>query len=325
MTSSSRADKVILTYDNRYNTDGAGAQLQRIYGTYAISKLVGASYLHSPLRRVDYQGFSALERNVTDPGYHRRFNDLFQIPSDVVSGGDFHQVELPNIYMETPDQFVEMFDSGATNGKPILALLQVPYGIADQFPDCYEVCKEISPFASSARAGCAVRVAIHVRRGELLVVESQRMLPNTYYVSVARDVMRALEALGIEYQLELHTEVAAGEFVVQPGYPGIPERVAQTVITPDMCRLDEFDVLPNLVRFLNDTAIDCLRKLATADILIMSRSSFSYVAAILNRTGIMLYHPFWHSPLSSWLPVEPHGQFDRSRFGQALVTSHGVA
>src|SRR5262245_7901810 len=201
------ADRLILTYDNRHNTDGAGAQLQRIYGTYAISKLVGASYLHSPLRRVDNQGFSALERNVTDPGYHRQFNDLFQIPSDVVSGGDVHPVELPNISMETPDQLAEMFDSGATNGKPILALLQVPYGIADQFPDCYEASKEISPFPSHARAGRALRVAIHVRRGELLVVESQRMLPNSYYVSVAQDMMRVLEALGIEYQLELHTEV----------------------------------------------------------------------------------------------------------------------
>jgi hypothetical protein len=32
-------NKVALTYDSTKLTDGAGAQLQRIYGTYSISRL----------------------------------------------------------------------------------------------------------------------------------------------------------------------------------------------------------------------------------------------------------------------------------------------
>ena len=61
--------KLILTYDNTKMTDGAGAQLQRIYGTYSVARLVGAAYLHAPLGRVDYQGLSALESNLTDPAF----------------------------------------------------------------------------------------------------------------------------------------------------------------------------------------------------------------------------------------------------------------
>jgi hypothetical protein len=70
-------------------------------------------------------------------------------------------------------------------------------------------------------------------------------------------------------------------------------------------------VLPSLKLFINERAIDCIRKLATADILVMSRSSFSYLGAILNRNGIVLYHPFWHDAPSSWLPVGPGGDFDQ--------------
>src|SRR5260370_39042817 len=89
--------KLVLTYDNTRRTDGIGAQLQRIYGIYSISRLVGASYLHTPLARVDYQGLSALENNVTDPAYHYEFNDLLRIKSDVMPSDDFHKISLPNI------------------------------------------------------------------------------------------------------------------------------------------------------------------------------------------------------------------------------------
>ena len=82
---------------------------------------------------------------------------------------------------------------------------------------------------------------------------------------------------------------------------------------PEMGRLEEFSVLPNLVHHVNGRAIECIRGLATADILVMSRSSFSYLGAILNRNGIVLYHPFWHRSPSSWMTVGPDGQFDEAR------------
>jgi hypothetical protein len=92
-----------------------------------------------------------------------------------------------------------------------------------------------------------------------------------------------------------------------------------------MCRLDEFDGLPNLVRCINETAIECLSKLATADILVMSRSSFSYVAGILNTNGIMLYHPFWHTAPSSWMAVSPGGQINLSKLTRAVKTIYDKA
>jgi hypothetical protein len=128
-------------------------------------------------------------------------------------------------------------------------------------------------------------------------------------------------ALEINYKMELHTEVPNKEFIVQPNHHGISNRISSPVIvSPQMCRLDEFSVLPNLVLCINETAIECLRNLATADILVMSRSSFSYLGAILNRNGAILYHPFWHQAPSSWLTVDPDGQFDRVGLRRAAET-----
>jgi hypothetical protein len=92
--------KIVLTYDNTRFTDGAGAQLQRIYVIYSISRLLGVPYLHSPLGRVEYQGLSALESNMASPGYHHELDDLFQIKSDVLPRDDFHKIKLTDISMD---------------------------------------------------------------------------------------------------------------------------------------------------------------------------------------------------------------------------------
>ncbi|MFZ9092604.1 MAG: hypothetical protein ACO3FE_21205, partial [Planctomycetaceae bacterium] len=69
--------------------------------------------------------------------------------------------------------------------------------------------------------------------------------------------------------------------------------------------------------FLNADALWTMRHLIEADILIMSKSSFSYVAALISD-GIKLYEPFWHSPLSGWIRREPGGEFDPNLFGRQL-------
>ena len=311
---------LVLTYDNT-RTDGVGAQLHRIYGIYAISRLLGASYLHSPLAGVGYQGLAALEEDASDPGFHHEFNELFEIKSDAPLAEDFHTVFLPSISIAVFQQLAAMFHTHRTGGRPTLVRIVMPFGVADRYPDCYEVCKEISPFPPVApvREGRTVRVAVHVRRGELFVVDSDRMLPNGYYIAVAQRIARALEAEGCTYQIELYTEVPSSEFVVEPERHGISSRItAPVVLGPEMCRLEEFSVLPNLVHRVNGRAIECIHGMATADILVMSRSSLSYLGAILNRAGIVLYHPFWHRAPSSWMTVGPDGQFDEARFRQAV-------
>jgi hypothetical protein len=47
--------------------------------------------------------------------------------------------------------------------------------------------------------------------------------------------------------------------------------------------------------------LSVIQEMANSDILIMSRSSFSYVAGILNQSG-NVYFPasFWHKPLANW-------------------------
>ena len=65
--------------------------------------------------------------------------------------------------------------------------------------------------------------------------------------------------------------------------------------------IEEFDVLPHLKKFINADQIESMKSLATADLLVISRSAFSYVPALLNKKGIIVYHPFWHGALPEWI------------------------
>lgn len=314
---SARSDRLALTYDATGLTDGVGAQLQRIYGIYSLSRLLGVSYVHTPIARVDYQGLSALQQNAADDTFQAEFNTLCGIPSDPLPTNRVRGVKLKRITPEIFQQVVEI--ANEPNQPPLVAQICHPHGIADRFPDCYEVCKQVSPFTRGA--GRRLRVALHVRRGEQSVISSPRLLPNSYFIDLGQKVARTLDGLGVDYTFELHTEVPQAEFTVQPGDHGIRNRIeAPVTVTPAMSRLEDFGVLPNLVHCINERTVDCLRSLATADVLVMSRSSFSYVAAILNRGGIAMYHPFWHQPLSSWFTVGEGAQFDDSRFRDRVET-----
>jgi hypothetical protein len=63
---------------------------------------------------------------------------------------------------------------------------------------------------------------------------------------------------------------------------------------------------------LNTPAIPTFGAFVEADIFIMTKSSFSYAAALLNG-GVKLYDRFARAPLSHWIVRESDGSFDREQ------------
>jgi hypothetical protein len=62
------------------------------------------------------------------------------------------------------------------------------------------------------------------------------------------------------------------------------------------------DIFPNVVFHLNEDVCSTFTGLVGSDILVMSRSSFSYAAALIHD-GIVYYCPFWHINSLKWLQI----------------------
>ena len=178
--------------------------------------------------------------------------------------------------------------------------MSLPYGIADAHPHVYRHVRGLfrrrasssassgAAAASSSGAAAAARalasvslgtagkggeeeagaprtlvIGLHVRRGELFVVDSDRMLPNSHYISIAQRVARACAARGVTYRFELYSEVAKSPKVVSE-FPGTGKQLATPkTFDASLNRLEDFDVLePHLTRCLNEPLLTS--KLRTA-------------------------------------------------------------
>jgi hypothetical protein len=293
---------IALTYANDKATDGAGAQLQRVYGIYALSRYFHVPYVHTPLKEIGYQGLAALEKNAGDPHLQDRYNRIFKIPSDIELPGNAVAkfVESPTV-----GDIERLKSEAEKENKFYIVRILFPYAITDKNPEIYRPIKQICPFHSAPSN--IFRIAIHVRRGEEFAVDSQRMLPNSYYVAATMKIVKDLRQLGIPFVCELYTEVPTKAFVVTGQSHGINGRISHpVVIDPKMNRIEDFDVIPNLHKCINLDAIETLKGMATADALIISRSSYSYFAALFSK-GIVIYFPFWHQPLHEWLVSDISG------------------
>ena len=127
------------------------------------------------------------------------------------------------------------------------------------------------------------QVAVYIRRGDvgpctMFGNNKSRYLPNSYY-------LRVLE----QYVLSTHNI----------------NTVNVTVYTESRSRGENYDIFHkrgyNLA--LDYSITDVWNAIMIADYVILSRSSFSYVPAVFNLRGQILYTDFWHLPLPGWVRI----------------------
>jgi hypothetical protein len=287
-----------LTYDNQALADGAGAQIQRILSIYLIAKHYCVFYLHSGIARMTYQGAKCLEENKSDPEQMAGYNRLIDLPSDPAPATFDAMYKVFDISPQLIAEFKE---------KPqnTLFVIQFAGTLIDANPSL--LLQPILNFPWAQRpslAGRPIRVAVHVRRGELFVVDSDRMLPNSYYVECIKALTSLFKKYSLPFEIHLHTEVLTKPTLITPSHHGICERVPTSkLVTPEDSHMEDFEGLPNLILHINEHPMEALKALTVADVLLASRSSFSYIASIMKQGGVVFFHPFWHSLAPGWIPT----------------------
>ena len=291
-----------LAYDNQALTDGAGGQIQRILSIYLIAKHYGIGYLHQPLVKLSYQGVKCMESNKEDTEQITKYNQLITLPTQTPL------TQRPEVY-KVYDISHEIVLECMKSQKDIVLLIQHAGTYIDRHPELL-----LNPIDfpwnfpwkmhGDPRLGI-VRIAVHVRRGELFVVDSTRMLPNSYYVECMKAIESILQESNTKYEFHLYTEQVTKPVEITPQHHGICERISSSVIVrPEDNHLEDFSGFPQIVYHINECPVETLKQLTTADILLASRSSFSYIAGMLKKEGVVLFHPFWHSLSPGWIPTK---------------------
>lgn len=323
---------IVLTYWATRMTDGAGSQVQRIMGWYTLAVALHLDYLHTPLHHIGYQGLQALEAGHGDDGLFSRWRQATTLPNldsglgCSVTAGDGLEGRPPptdgcrHIFtVELPLEVLTAMVQGLAPGERVMIHGVWAHSILDHhaylhrppeldFPGVLPWLKH----GTCTRDCPHLRIAVHVRRGELYVVDGHRMLPNTYYLQVCRVMGEVLRELGIPHLFEIYTEQPTKKITVDPTSHGILNRTVTPVeIAPEDTKLFELENIVPQTLYLNTDPLEAFQRMATAHILVMSRSSFSYAAGVVadsQHTLALFPAETWMSPPPGWILVTKHIQ-----------------
>ncbi|MPZ40234.1 MAG: hypothetical protein GEU95_19685 [Rhizobiales bacterium] len=302
----------LLTYDNQSFTDGAGAQFQRVLGVYALARDIDAKYLHSPVSLIGYRG-TPNSRDKAGDKILNELDDLTLIASD--SGAEAMAARATVVSLSSPRSH-ELEKHAGTSKHPTLFKITLPYQELDRDPAIWNRLRPVLRHQTTRRP--PLRIAVHVRRGDNHFVAAERLLPNSYYISVAQRLGSLLVQLDIPHRFEIFSETLTIGTRLTPSdfTPGMTSE--SFAVAGDHDRFGEFDALSPVDLHLDTPLMEAIGMMVSADVLITSKSSLSIVVGLLNPDRLILFHPFWHAPMAHWVTTSADGQFNEAHAAKML-------
>jgi hypothetical protein len=244
-------------------TDGGGAQVHAIASVAAFAEYVGAQFVHSPLRHVEH-----CPPNLSMADFCQQWESvvsLFAFPS--ATGEKFTSYQVPTETLK----FFKDVAMLKTRGR--LICLPHAHFLTDYIPGIYELLRPYSRPPLKPSNQC-LQIAVHVRRGDVGPCgrNSERYSPDEV---IRHQIETVREQCGAKSQVTIVTEDP------EPGF--IRMFADCTVVT-------------------HENPLEALALLIDADVLVMAKSSFSFVAGLLSK-GRVYYSDFWSSPQPSWSVV----------------------
>jgi hypothetical protein len=256
--------------------DGAGAQAIAKMSAICLAKACNLTYAHEP--------FAAMEHVEGHPDeYAASWERLFNLGHGEIKAAE---CQLPRVSVE------DFLVNPHWRASPCLLTTKHFVRFTDQEPDAY--LGVIQQLRTKYRRGSPARppssiveVCVHLRRGDVSADDpgtTRRFTIDLAVLNSIAQVRALLEELGMSGRIRLFSQGSDKDFAN---------------FRDAGCEL-----------CLNMPATETLRELVEADILVMSKSSFSYVAAILND-GVKLYDDgYARSPMAEWLKRDRNGLAD---------------
>jgi len=308
--------KVYLTYDNLAKQDGIGAQLQRILAIYSISKRFKLKYYHSDIiGTIEERAHSAKnpEELIT---LMNSVNSKFQLPTQ----------NLPKKYVEVKlynpglKDFSRVVFRSILSKEAVLIKICLPFSIIEKYPDWYdEAGREIRRNPNHCDSKMRDQVTVHIRYGYKPIVgtnhaSTPRFLPLEYYPAALKEILR-IQNLEFNTPIVVQTDIPEKSGTWKPfqkerllELQAIGYRSHENQFDFQTIDLDQyFKEFSNVTIKYCDNFIDALDEMSTSKYLLMSRSSFSYIAGILNPYNVYIPKLHNHAKLKRWFWDFPSG------------------
>lgn len=227
--------------------------------------------------------------------------------NELVARQDYKVIKLPPFREKIPQerQLIESIIA-SYRGKKVVFLLHMNQSYADQYGVMAALQQKFHQAPSRDNDKLVFQkdhfnIAVHVRRGDIVAGQKtgnlnhqMRWQDNDYFKNVLTNVLKALE-----------TDRPVSIYLFSQGVP------------EDFRDFDSFD---NIRLCLDMNAQDSFLHMVFADLLITSKSSFSYKPALLSRGIRVCPKDFWHGYPNDpkWILADSDGVI-----GQSLIETGG--
>lgn len=305
--------RIFLSYESEGKPDGVGAQIQRILAIRSLCCNLSLGYVHTGIKSVavhpldPYQSPGELEEFLI------RLNTLFfMTDSEVVKDESSRSIMVRNLSFRILLKY--MFISFVT-GKTFKISCVEPYPVSEYDPLKYKNILNFLPNFPSRTIGSR-KIAIHYRRGVGgFAVQAgekiSRELEGNYFRNLLKEIVKPLVHLG-NTEIKVFTDSPSYDLSYSPPtnqhhlWVNSPKFESGIMNVQGMQLGDLFSDsdLPVSIIYGGDP-LDAIIQMSSSDYLLMSRSSFSYVAALLNKSGQVFFpKSFWHGAKPGWKVID---------------------
>lgn len=297
-----------ITYDKDAMADGLGAQMQRIIYIHAIGKVF-------KLRTPDLRIKNILLHPQDGIKDKEEYLHLIDRTNEFLDKnfGNKSKVENPiQIPLLTNKILLKSILKYAWRRKNFTIITNNPYAIVERFP------RIINKLLSSGKSEPNTLV-MHLRysgnkAGFILKNEKEtRNLQISRYQEIFENIkINSVRLENVKIKVVTDSTLKPKAFEVPFGQEKIWIDSGYHILNGKI----DFEPDPEIESFISylknsypielkrgGDPLECLIEMMNADILVMSRSSLSYSAALLGNQSIVYYpRDFWHTPLKGWQP-----------------------
>lgn len=291
-----------LTVTNYVASEGPGSRTLMTIFAMGYCRAYGLTYRHTPFRNVRH---ADRPQEDWDRAWEAFFNlGQGELPVAGHEPTSFDLFELNDITWHNGDELAQFLPPHAREQRPVYYFAPPESDDAAQWEryqrQFVELIVPLVPaLRAKYRAGAAAAldqpftVAVHIRRGDVLS-DREDMWTSLDSFGACLDIVTAcLRTHGIAFRLQVFSQGVAEDFA-------------------------------GLARFAPEWHLDTdplhtLRQMIDADILVMSKSSYSYVAALLSD-GIKIFEPCPIPPLDGWIMRSADGSFDPAELTARLAS-----
>lgn len=287
--------------------DGAFAQLQRKIAIYSIANFFRCRYIDTKITDITVTPLDNFQSKKSLKNQIKRVNSIFIFDGQKALKSS-KNIRLPFLNLKI---FIKFYLFTFITRKSIQLNISNPYPIIEKLNFIYKF-KPKMRFSLVKKNPGKKLISIHIRRGvnssHITPGELEpRTLPETYYSNLLKSILKT-RGKKDKFYFEVFTDAPARGIKYKP-------------LSSQTNRYNEFEMnkggsvsiephgflklyatvgRKNLKVYRGGDPIDAFLRMVQSDILVMSKSSLSSVAALYCDGEIYSPPNFWHRPLSGW-------------------------